>query len=281
MRIGILGLGSIGQRHMRNLLQMGKQDLMACDPRIGQAGFSCAPIQGTNNPDLFWAWQPEAVLICTPPQEHLWLARKAIWSGAHCFIEKPLAAGLLQATTFAECAAQSPGVVVAIGYQLRWQLDIGLHPGSELLWECSQNMSQWPSRYEKDALLEFSHEIDAAVYISGPVDKVSALSRQRNGWHIRLQHLGRVSTIVIDPCADEFIRKAYCAKPQDSSWRVEWQFSHERNDEAYQHELIAFLGACQGRPWSDKLCTLAQAVHVMKIIEACKRSAKNCEVIQL
>lgn len=281
MRIGIIGLGSIGQRHMRNLLEMGEQDLFAYDPRIGEQGFSCAPIQGTNSIDMLWNWKPDALLICSPPDTHyLFLSIAPLHHVKYVFVEKPLVHTWDHASAIAE---RNKGtcwqLTVAVGYQLRWQLGENMRlvntPGN-LIFECSQDMSQWPSQYQKDALLEFSHEIDTAIYLNGPAMRVSAIESIW-GWHILLRHMRYHSEIFINPRANSYERKIY----NGDNRQPVWMFSHEKNDEAYKQELRAFLSVCRGEPGDGRLCTLAQAAHVMKIIDACKRSAKNCEVVQL
>ena len=273
MKIGIVGLGSIGQRHMRNLLEMGETDLLGCDTRIGEPGFSCAPIQGVNNLGMLWAWKPEAVLICTPPDSHAALARAAIQQKIHTFIEKPVATNIADADAL-RWEARMNGVQVAVGYQLRWQLN-GIARGADLAWECAQDMRAWPSQYQKDVLSEFSHEIDAAVFKRGPVEAVAARKLWQR-WELKLRHLDGVSEISIQPETDgEYIRRCY-----DRNGKV-WEFDQARNDQAYKDELVAFLGACHGGEWDDRLCTGAQAAHVVRIIAAAKTAANDCCVVTL
>lgn len=272
MKIAIFGLGSIGRRHMQNLLDMGEADLFVYDPRISEGNFSCAPVQGTNSLDLIWQWQPEAVLICAPPLEHFSLALQALDHGAHVFIEKPISHTLKQAEIFKAATGAFPDLKVAIGYQLRWQMD-EVHPGN-LVFESSQDMSQWPSRYDKDVLLEFSHEIDAMVCINGPVLRVVASERYW-GWTITMQHIQHFSEIYINHRSKAYVRKI------SSKSDVRWEYVPQHNDDAYKEELQTFLRVCNGEPWCDQLCTVAQATHVMKIIDACRQSAKNTEVVTL
>ena len=276
MRIGILGLGSIGQRHMQNLLELDEEDLFAYDPRIGEAFFSCAQIEMTNNIDTFWDWKPEAILICTPPDSHYTMISHAAFHKVDkVFVEKPVVHSSHYAKLLALCN-ESWKMTIAVGYQLRWQL-ADVFEG-RLSFGCSQNMNHWPSQYQKDILLEFSHEIDAAVYINGPVVSVAA-SEDDKGWHIRLKHIFDKSDIFINPYADTYVRDIY--RDERSGRMRAWSFSTSDNDQAYKHELVAFLKVCRGEAWDDRLCTLAQAAHVVKIIDACKRSAKNCEVVHL
>lgn len=276
MKIAIFGLGSIGQRHARNLAEMGEYDILGCDPRVGTEGFVTEGwVQAVSDADLVWQWNPDVVVICTPPPLHGDLAFAAIRRGAHCFIEKPLAHAQIVGREVSDYAAQC-GKRLAVGYQLRFQLG-RIPSGLDLTWDCSQDMSQWPSQYQKNVLLEFSHEIDAACYVNGPVRAVWA-EEERCGWFVRLQHFSCVSTILINPQDKQACRDCYTP----TFGRV-WTFDRAQNDQAYKDELTAFISAVHdGSPFMDKrLCTGPQAAHILRIIEACQRSQQNYEVVQL
>lgn len=272
MKICVMGLGSIGMRHVRNLLAMGENDLLGYDLRVGESGFACEPIQGTNSLDLVWKWKPEAVLICTPPETHNNLLMASYFYGAAAFCEKPLVTNAVDAMNRTR-VIQKGQHILAVGYQLRYQLD-DIPVGINLTWECSQDMSLWPSQYTKDVLLEFSHEIDAACYINGPVEAVWA-SNGPYGWVLKLRHFECVNTILINPQARDLARSCF------SSSGAVWQFDQAKNEQAYKDELVSFLAVCNGAPWDDRLCTGQQAAHVIRIIEACKQSARNYEVVRL
>ena len=89
----IVGCGSIGRRHAGALLDIGVTDLRACDsiPQARQRMSEKVP-----SAQLFESFQaglttrPDAVFICTPTEMHVPMARKAIRSGSHVLIEKPI-----------------------------------------------------------------------------------------------------------------------------------------------------------------------------------------------
>jgi predicted dehydrogenase len=275
VKLAIFGLGSIGQRHVKNLLEMGETDLLGCDVRTGDEGFvPDLPIPITSAASMVWDWKPDVVLVCVPPAGHYAMANRAIQAGAHCFIEKPMT------TTVLECQhlnfqAKEKGVQLAVGYQLRWQLGelrntAGKH---DLKFVCTQDMKEWPSQYEKDALGEFSHELDASVFVHGPVEAVWAQHRQ-GLWRIHLRHIYANSAIVL----------GYESKPSLRLANHElhaWTFNQEENDAAYKHELKMFLMACRGEPMNFQLCSGAEAAHVVRIIEACRESAQEFKVVML
>ncbi len=277
MKIGIIGLGSIGKRHAENLIEMGERELMAHDPawvdKLYGYKAGCVPVVSLED---MWAWKPEVVLVCTPPTEHYELVMEALLDRqCHVFCEKPLAITHDMARHIVANVGQQ---VLAVGYQLRWSMQEFRHEASgqkDIAYLCVQNMSSWPSAYQKDVLDEFSHEIDAAQWIRGPVEAVMA-KRFGDVWNINLRHLAGFSYVRIGDVDDVSLRKAYtCSKD------VQWEFNQAENDQAYKEELRAFLDACEGKPWDDRLCSGAEAAHVCRIIEACRESAKNCSVVRL
>jgi predicted dehydrogenase len=89
MRVLVVGTGSIGTRHCRNLVALG-QDVMAWDADPTRLG-ALQDVTAAANLDAGLATRPDAVVICTPPATHVALARRAIDAGAHVFVEKPIA----------------------------------------------------------------------------------------------------------------------------------------------------------------------------------------------
>ncbi|MEW6358928.1 MAG: Gfo/Idh/MocA family oxidoreductase [Planctomycetota bacterium] len=93
LNVLIVGGGSIGERHLRTFLQTGEVAASICEPRAeklhelrqkypvakGYASFDDAPLD-----------QFDAVVICTPPNLHIPMARKAAEADCHLLIEKPL-----------------------------------------------------------------------------------------------------------------------------------------------------------------------------------------------
>jgi predicted dehydrogenase len=92
MRIAVVGCGSIGRRHIRNLIVLGVQDIIGCDADPERLSIVRAEngITGFSRfPDVLAA-RPDAVVVCTPTSSHIPLAIQAAKAGCHLFIEKPL-----------------------------------------------------------------------------------------------------------------------------------------------------------------------------------------------
>lgn len=275
MRLAIFGLGSIGSRHARNLHEMGEREVLGFDPRIGQSDF--APdvrCQAVNDIMMIWDWKPEVVLVCTPPDSHAQLANDVICSGAHCFIEKPIATTVKDAA-YLTYQARRKNVQLAVGYQLPWSMtEYRSRDYREVKFVYRGDMRAWPSRYQKDVLLECSHELHAAIWHSGPVEAVVANFANHLSWRIELRHLRAHSTVIVQANSDVAERYAVM------NGILEWRFDAERNDQAYKDELAAFLKVCHGGQWDDRLCSGAEAMQVVRVIEACRQSADKCEVVR-
>jgi predicted dehydrogenase len=134
MKILIMGLGGIGQRHLRNLRILGGNDLeiIAYDPR------SDVPVltdqlkveEGTSlekkyNLGIFMdieqalAQGPQAAFICNPTSLHITAAIRAAREGCALFIEKPLSHNLENVDELISLV-ESRGLVAAVGYQMRF-----------------------------------------------------------------------------------------------------------------------------------------------------------------
>lgn len=83
-----MGCGSIGQRHIRNLLSLGhKVSLYDYDVTLAK---KISRQLGVKNMSSDVPGDIDCILICTPPASHVKIAKKAILHGCHVFIEKPL-----------------------------------------------------------------------------------------------------------------------------------------------------------------------------------------------
>jgi predicted dehydrogenase len=119
MRVAVIGAGSIGQRHCRNLAGLG-QEVWAWDPDQTRRD-EAAAIAGVNAGESLARVldaRPDAALICTPPAHHVDLAWEALGVGAHLFIEKPIAHASRDVPALLDEAGRQ-GRVIAVGFNLR------------------------------------------------------------------------------------------------------------------------------------------------------------------
>ncbi len=116
----IVGVGSIGERHLRCFGATGRATLSLCElntslreqvaARYGVAAFA--------DYERALAAKPKVVVICTPANLHIAMAARAVEAGAHVFIEKPLSTkpdGIAEL----DAAVKQRGLVAGVAYVYR------------------------------------------------------------------------------------------------------------------------------------------------------------------
>jgi predicted dehydrogenase len=122
MRFIILGAGSIGQRHLRNLLNLGHEVVAVYDPSPAklEGVHSCGSVKLlTSNESEALDQNADAALVCSPTVYHVRQARKAIEHGFNVFIEKPLSNTLRDIDVLVEKVEES-GQVLLVACNLRF-----------------------------------------------------------------------------------------------------------------------------------------------------------------
>ncbi len=120
MRCLVIGTGSIGQRHCRNLVTLG-HEVLAWDlyeHRRRQAAMISGVSAGESLAQVLDG-KPDAAIICTPPAHHVGLASEALGAGAHLFVEKPIAHASGEVPALIE-EAERRGKLLAVGFNLRF-----------------------------------------------------------------------------------------------------------------------------------------------------------------
>lgn len=89
----VIGAGSIGERHIRCLLQTGRAQVSLCErnPELLDTVTQCySPIAGFTSLDEALQQDLDAALIATPAHTHIQIAIQCARRGLHLLIEKPL-----------------------------------------------------------------------------------------------------------------------------------------------------------------------------------------------
>jgi predicted dehydrogenase len=127
MKIMIAGLGSIGRRHMRNLLAAGERDLLLYRTGLGtlpDEELGEFPIETDLQAAL--AHHPQAVIVSNPTSRHLEVAIPCAKAGCHLLIEKPVSSSL-EGMQELQSALAETGRQALVGYHFRQ------HPNLQLL----------------------------------------------------------------------------------------------------------------------------------------------------
>ena len=123
MKILIVGLGSVGRRHLRNLVALGETDLVLL--RSGKSTLPEEELHGfpvVTDMDAALRLQPRAAIIATPTALHLQSAIPLARAGCHLLLEKPVSHSMESITDLQDAVRQGGGQVV-VAFQYRH------HPG--------------------------------------------------------------------------------------------------------------------------------------------------------
>jgi predicted dehydrogenase len=117
----IVGGGSIGERHLRCFLKTGRVRASLCDanPAIVERLRSNYDVAATfADYDAIDLSAYDSVVICTPAQLHIPMARRAVEAGCHVLCEKPLSTSLDGVDELDE-AIRRKGVKFVVAYTHR------------------------------------------------------------------------------------------------------------------------------------------------------------------
>jgi predicted dehydrogenase len=124
MRFLIVGLGSIGRRHFRNLVALGEKDIVLLRtnkstlPDDELAGY---PVE-TNIHEALKKYRPDAVIVSNPTSMHLDAAIPAAELGCVILLEKPISHSMERFDVL-RAAAQANASKILVAFQFRF------HPG--------------------------------------------------------------------------------------------------------------------------------------------------------
>lgn len=174
MKIGVVGYGSIGQRHAANARALGHKVLVYDPQQIGSAN----DVRFERN--IYE--ECEAVVVATPTQFHEGPMRASIERGKHVLVEKPIS---VQTGTLPQLldAADDKGLVVMMGNNLHFHpvvqeakrlIDTG--EIGDPLW-ANFVCAQLNEKYTDSVVLNWgAHEVNMALHLLGPVDQVLCAS---------------------------------------------------------------------------------------------------------
>jgi predicted dehydrogenase len=96
-RILVVGVGSIGERHLRCFQKTGRADVALCEPNAvlrEKIADTYRPLAAHDKFDCDTAGAYDAVVICTPAHLHVGMAMDVVKSGRHLLLEKPVSISL-------------------------------------------------------------------------------------------------------------------------------------------------------------------------------------------
>ena len=262
-RIVVVGVGSIGSRHIDTLLAAGECDLVGVDLNPSPND-ERLPIV-TNFEDL-GPWRPTHALICSPPALHYEHAIYFLKQGIPTFIEKPMTQYSCEAEALNVCAKES-GAYIGVGYMERAHHVVASAKEFFDKFGCRVAVitCYWRSTqktYMQNVVAESSHAIDLAGYLLGPICTVKRESFGDEVVVYTYHYSGAVCSIFMNMNKDP-LRSIFMRFDNEHVFEVAYGNTRDEWDKCYSAELEAFLS---GAP----LCTGEDGAQVVEVLEEVK-----------
>ncbi len=195
LRLSVIGCGRISHVHLMAVQEHPEVELISVADTDASAAECAAEAYGVEvfvDPlELLESTQPEAVILCTPPNSHRTLAVAALRNGAHVLCEKPLAVTASDAEVMTKTARET-GRQLMMASKFRYMDDLKRARAilqSEILGEiillenefCSRvdMRNRWNSDREVSGggvlIDNGTHSVDIVHYLLGPIVSLQAL----------------------------------------------------------------------------------------------------------
>lgn len=287
LKIGLIGLGSMGKNHLRILSMLKEVDLVFISDLNAETANSLAAAHGVPAvSDPFAALDTvDAVVICTPTETHADYIRRIGSSVRNIFVEKPLAATVDEARIVKDFA-DANDLNLQVGFIERYNPAVqGL---KDILEKSERVISVDFTRTNKlsaritdvDVVIDLMiHDIDLALYLNGParsvaahgfandgvIDFASTLITHDNGRFSRIQasritekKMRKIEATCTDMFVDcELLKKEILITRQSQIIQAEGQpykitaiqeAIEVRSQEALLSELQGFITSCKIHP---------------------------------
>lgn len=236
MKILVVGCGSIGERHIRNLKLISAGEIIACDIDKERLFTMRKKYKVNVYTKLEKALENDidAVIVSTPPSTHVPIALKAVEKNAHVFIEKPLS-HTLQGVDKLIRKSKSKNLTLLVGYNFRFHPgllrvkkmlvrgDIGKVLSARA--EFGQYLPDWrPWQDYRQSytsikelgggiILDGSHELDYLRWLLGEVKKVSCFADKLSHLQVDTEDTAEIllqfKTGAIASVHLDFVRQGY------------------------------------------------------------------------
>lgn len=295
MKFLICGLGSIGQRHLKNLIKIGEKDIIAyrSSKKPIHEYFGPVDVPFYYNLKEVFAEKPDAVFVTNPTSLHIPLALEAAKQGCHLFIEKPISSDLKDVDKLIRVVNEKK-LTAMVGCNLRF------HPGlikikriledKDLgdVYYCrvrySSYLPDWHpwENYKKSysarrelgggVILTVIHELDYPYWFFGKVEKITSVLNKKSylgigaeeSAEITLRHKnGVVSQIHLDYLTKPTVRNCEIVGTRG---KIYWDYYEDKSfdpNQMYIDELKHFIDCVKNH--KKPLITLEDGEEVLKM----------------
>jgi len=214
LKVTIVGFGSIGQRHCKNLLDKSNAEIFLSTKHNLKNFKNNKRIQNLPSLEECLKKQPDIGLVCNTSNLHVETAIKLAKNNCHLLIEKPLSNSLKNITTLLSLVEKNK-IITLMGFNLRFhpclikikQL-LSKNKIGRIIYVHAENGSYLPDWHPKEdyrksysshntlgggVVLTCLHEVDYLYWLFGNVKEVSAITGKFSDLKIDSEDLASIS----------------------------------------------------------------------------------------
>ncbi|MST64856.1 Gfo/Idh/MocA family protein [Schaalia hyovaginalis] len=190
IRVGILGIGSMGRHHVRNARNTKGFDLVALADPAGDKFGVAGDLAVLPDVDALIAEGVDAAIVAVPTVFHEEAALKLAEAGVHALVEKPLSFSVESGERIAK-AFSDAGLIGAVGYVERCnpallEMRRRIRDGQlgEVYQIITRRQSPFPARIADVGVVKdlATHDVDLAAWVAGSTyETVYAQTAYRSG----------------------------------------------------------------------------------------------------
>ncbi len=190
LKIGVIGVGSMGKNHARVCSELENVDLVGVVDTDRTTAKKIADIFNTN---AFFDYKEiipkiDAAIVATPTSTHYKIAMDLLDEGRHVLVEKPICSSIKEAEELVK-KAEEEDLVLAVGHierhnpAVRFVRDMANRKEfGEIIALSSKRVSNLPTRIrDVGVILDFGvHDIDVMRFLVGDIESVYARAGRFN-----------------------------------------------------------------------------------------------------
>lgn len=190
IRYGLIGLGSMGRHHARNIRALEGAELVAIADKYGDKFGVAGDLEVLPDVDALIAAGIDAAVVAAPTGQHAEIALKLAEAGIHTMVEKPLASSVEDGEAMV-AAFEAAGLVGAVGYVERcnpalMEMRKRIAEGQlgKIYQISTRRQSPFPARISDVGVVKdlATHDVDLTAWVAGAAYKeISANTACRTG----------------------------------------------------------------------------------------------------
>ncbi|WP_394263194.1 Gfo/Idh/MocA family protein, partial [Trueperella sp.] len=175
IRYGLIGLGSMGRHHARNIRALEGAELVAVADPYGDKFNVAGDLEVLPDVDALIDAGIDAAMVAVPTGQHAEVALKLADAGVHTMVEKPLASTIEEGEQLVE-AFESKGLIGAVGYVercnpalLEMRRRIAEGQLGKVYQITTRRQSPFPARIADVGVVKdlATHDVDLTAWVAG------------------------------------------------------------------------------------------------------------------